>query len=124
MAVFQGARVRVVAVPADAAGVRPRAVAPAQSVRGTRRVRPTGLFIAAIVAATMLGLVYLTQTLGSNAASSEIRSLTAQSEKLGNQLLNLAHLVQLNSDPEVITQRATKLGLKLLDDDVVVLTVP
>jgi hypothetical protein len=79
--------------------------------------------MAAIVAATMLGLVYLTQTLGSNAASSEIRSLAVEGEKVARHINNLALSVQIDSDPEAIIKRATALGLKRLDE-AVVLTVP
>jgi hypothetical protein len=81
--------------------------------------------MAAIVAATMLGLVYLTQTLGSNATSSEIRSLTATSEKLAAKLRNQAFSVGVYTDPDEIIKRAEAQGLKPLDlDAVVVLTVP
>jgi hypothetical protein len=79
--------------------------------------------MAAIVAATMLGLVYLTQTLGSNATSSEIRGLAVEGEEVARQINNLALSVQLDSDPEAIIKRATALGLKRLDA-AVVLTVP
>jgi hypothetical protein len=79
--------------------------------------------MAAIVAATMLGLVYLTQTLGSNAASSEIRGLAADGDKVARRINNFALSVQIDSDPEEIIKRATALGLKRLDDPVV-LTVP
>jgi hypothetical protein len=79
--------------------------------------------MAAIVAATMLGLVYLTQTLGSNATSSEIRGLAADGDNVARQINNLALSVELDSDPEEIIKRATALGLKRLDVPVV-LTVP
>jgi hypothetical protein len=79
--------------------------------------------MAAIVAATMLGLVYLTQTLGSNATSSEIRSLAADGDDVARHINNHALSVQVNSDPEEIIKRATALGLKRLDVPVV-LTVP
>ncbi len=79
--------------------------------------------MAAIVAATMLGLVYLTQTLGSNATSSEILSLAAESEEIAQDLRNQAYSVQVYSDPEEIIERAGELGLSRLGDSVV-LTVP
>jgi len=75
--------------------------------------------MAAIMAATMLGLVYLTQTLGSNATSSEIRDLAAQREELGQRLRNQAMAVETFADPEEIGLKARKLGLRKLGDPVV-----
>jgi hypothetical protein len=79
--------------------------------------------MAAIIAATMLGLVYLTQTLGSNAASSEIRGLTFKSERLADQLRNQSLAIEQYSDPEKIIERATEQGLGPIADTVI-LTVP
>jgi hypothetical protein len=122
MAVFSGARLRTVALPGSAAAARQ-----AGSGQGLRRpalhLRPTGLLMAAILAGTMLGLVYLTQTLGSNATNSEISDLTSRREELGRQLRNLAVAVETYSDAEEIGRRAHKLGLVKLGD-VVVLTAP
>jgi len=78
-----------------------------------------GLLMAAIIAATMLGLVYLTQTLGSNATSSEISDLAASSTDLDRQLRNLSVNVEAHADPHVVTKRARKLGLRNLRDAVV-----
>ena len=60
----------------------PRAGVAATDQSATPRVRPMGVLMAAILAATMLGLVYLTQTLGSNATSTEIGQLEDQRTKL------------------------------------------
>jgi len=79
--------------------------------------------MAFIVAATMLGLVYLTQTLGSNATSSEIHDLAAQREELGRQLRNLAVAVETYADPEELGRLARRRGLVALDD-VIVLPAP
>ncbi len=68
------------AAAADAAA--PAASVPAAPSSPRPRVRPMGLLMAAILAATMLGLVYLTQTLGSNAANSEISQLEADGKEL------------------------------------------
>ena len=123
MAVFQGARLRSTALPtADMAVGRPRSAAPA-TVRSTPRVRPMGLLMAGIITATMLGLVYLTQTLGSNATSSEIRYLDAQRSELADDLRRQAVLVESFTDPEVVTKAARGLKLRKLGD-VVVLPVP
>jgi hypothetical protein len=81
------------------------------------------MLMATILAGTMIGLVYLTQTLGSNATSSEIGDLAAQRDDLGRQLRNLAVAVETYSDAEEIGRRAHKLGLVELGQ-VVVLTAP
>ena len=126
MAAFSGARLRTVALPASstAASTERRARGGAQPLRRPAvHLRPTGLLVAAILAATMLGLVYLTQTLGSNATSSEITDLTSRREDLGRQLRNLAVAVETNADAEEVGRRARKLGLVELGD-VVVLSAP
>jgi len=121
MAVFSGARLRTIALPAGTAAGRQDS---GQSLRRSAvHLRPTGLLMAAILAGTMLGLVYLTQTLGSNATNSEIGDLTSQREELGRQLRNLAVAVETYADAEEIGRRAHKLGLVELGD-VVVLSAP
>lgn len=122
MAVFQAARLRS-AAQADYPAVRRPRIAGASLARPATRLRPTGLLMAAILAGTMLGLVYLTQTLGSNAVSSEIRDLAAQREELGRQLRNQALAVETYADTEEIGRRARKLGMVTLGD-VVVLKAP
>ena len=118
MAIFGGARTRAVALPAPDSERSARTIAHGP-VRHAPRIRPTGLLMAAIMAATMLGLVYLTQTLGSNATSSEIRDLAAQREELGQRLRNQAMAVETFADPEEIGLKARKLGLRKLGDPVV-----
>jgi len=122
MAVFGGARLRTVALPTTTADGAARAAAQ-RAARTASRLRPTGLLMAFILAATMLGLVYLTQTLGSNATSSEITGLAAQREELGRQLRNLAVAVEAYADPDELGRIARRRGLVELDD-VVVLPVP
>ncbi len=122
MAAFSGARLRSVALPEAAVARRERSVGPSLSRRAVH-LRPTGLLMAAILAGTMLGLVYLTQTLGSNATHSEIGDLTARREDLGRQLRNIAVAVETYADTEEIGRRARKLGLVELGD-VVVLSAP
>ena len=122
MAVFGGARLRAIALPATPADAAARRTA-YRAARTASRLRPTGLLMAFIVAATMLGLVYLTQTLGSNATSSEIHDLAAQREELGRQLRNLAVAVETYADPEELGRLARRRGLVALDD-VIVLPAP
>ena len=118
MAILQGARLRTVALPASHADSRARSIAhPAAGV--TPRLRPTGLLMAAILAGTMLGLVYLTQTLASNATSSEIRDLTLQREEIGRQLRNQALAVETWADPVEVGRKVRELGLQPLGDPVV-----
>ncbi len=129
MAVFQGARLPTTALPAARPVARPRLVSaaiprPAQpAVRTTPRVRPAGLLMAGILAATMLGLVYLTQTLGANATSSEIRSLDSQREDMRREITRQALHVKDVTKADAIIGNARQLGLQELDDKLV-LTAP
>ena len=75
--------------------------------------------MAAILGATMLGLVYLTQTLGSNAATADISAAAAKGNELRGALRNQGLTVEIYTDPAEITKRARKLGLKPLGDAVV-----
>jgi hypothetical protein len=122
MAAFSGARLRTVALPETGIARREHAIGQPLK-RSAIRLRPTGLLMAGILAGTMLGLVYLTQTLGSNATHSEIGDLTARREDLGRQLRNIAVAVETYADTEEISRRARKLGLVELGD-VVVLSAP
>ena len=70
----------------------------------------------AILTGTMLGLVYLTQTLGSNAASAEIAGLKGEREELGRQLRNQIVAVEFAADPVQVGLRAKDLGLVRLGD--------
>lgn len=123
MAVYQGARLRTDALPAAGIPARHvRAAAPA-SVATAPRVRPMGLLMAAIVASTILGLVYLTQTLGSSATSEEIYGL--QSDR--NELIKDTRILQIHVmdavESDVIVPRAKKQQLKRLDG-ITVLSAP
>ena len=114
MAVYQGARVRGSVIPARRVDdVPPRAAVPA-SAGQRQRVRPTGLLMAAIVAATIVGLVYLTQTLGSSATSSEIYRLEDRRTELQGDIAAGALLVLEASDRETVRPAALKLKLKQL----------
>jgi hypothetical protein len=78
-----------------------------------------GVLMAAIVAATMLGLVYLTQTLGSNATSSEIRGLEAQRTELVRDIDRQVIIANDLIEDEVVGRKARQLGLKKLGAAVV-----
>ncbi len=125
MAVFQGARLPTTALPAARSVARPRLAAPAiprsvpSAVRTTPRVRPAGLLMAGILAATMLGLVYLTQTLGANATSSEIRDLDNQREALGITIGRQALQAKDLTKADTVISDARDLGLYELDDRLV-----
>lgn len=119
MAVFQGARLRTVALPTGRVERRPARLAPRASERTSPRIRPTGLLMAAILTATMLGLVYLTQTLASNATSLEIRSLAAQGQELQGQLLNQRSKIETEANPDAVVRAAKQLGLGPLDAAIV-----
>jgi outer membrane murein-binding lipoprotein Lpp len=122
MAVIQAARLRSARGASPPVYHRAR-IATATGGRSAPRLRPAGILMAAILASTMLGLVYLTQTLGSNATSSQIRDLAAQREELGRQLRNQALAVETYADPVEVGRKALKRGLVELDD-VLVLKVP
>ena len=79
-----------------------------------QRVRPTGLLMAAIVAATMLGLVYLTQTLGSHATTAEIAGLEAERSKLQTQITQGSLIVMEASEEDKVRAEAGKLKLRKL----------
>jgi hypothetical protein len=120
MAVFQGARLRPVALPTGRVERRPSArVAPKAPVRDTPRIRPTGLLMAAILTGTMLGLVYLTQTLDSNATSLEIRRLESRGQELQGQLLNQRSKVEVDGNPDAVLRAAKQLGLRELGEAIV-----
>lgn len=117
MAVQQATRLRTAALPVARPGIRPPAAGAAAG--RSARVRPVGMLLAAILAATVLGLVYLTQTLGSNATSSEIHRLEGQRADLTKELRRQAVQVWARTDSEAIVRKATALGLRDLGDPVV-----
>jgi hypothetical protein len=82
-----------------------------------------GILIAGILVATMVGLAYLTQTLGSNTTSAQIGDLTSKSNNLADQLRLQKSNVELATDASAIAKRARELGLKPLGEPLV-LSVP
>jgi hypothetical protein len=117
MAVYQGTRLRTQAqrnqaLPARTTGRLTRGSPAAAAAR----VRPTTALMGIVLAGTLLGLVYLTQTLGSNAASAEIAGLRAQGEELDRQLRNQVAAVQFKADPVQVGLRAKKLDFVSLGD--------
>lgn len=117
MAVLQGARLRTGAMPA--ARSAPARVAVPAAVPASSRVRPIGLFMAAIVIATLVALAYLTQTLGSNATSAEIRDYQAEQVEAKDEIRRQATLVQLKVDTDDIRTEARRLKLKKLSKPIV-----
>ena len=119
MAVLQGVRLRTDTLPADGFDARRARAAATTTVDTPTRVRPMGLLMAAIVSLTVLGLVYLTQTLGSNATSSEIWLLERDKTKLQTQIARDAILVLEASDGDTVRAEARRLKLKKLGDGIV-----
>ena len=117
MAVLQGVRLRTGAMPA--ARSAPARVSVPAALPSTPRVRPMGLLMAAIVIATLLALAYLTQTLGSNATSAEVRWHQSQQAKMKDEIGRHATLVQVKIDAEDIRAEARRLELKKLSRPVV-----
>lgn len=120
MAVYQGTRLRS---PALTVGTVERARRSSVPAPRQARVRPATAIMGLILAAALLGFVYLTQTLGSNAASAEIVGLRGTGLELDRQLRNQAAAVQFKADPVQIGLRAKKLGLDRLRD-AEILTAP
>jgi hypothetical protein len=115
MAVYQGARLRTTAAPAGRITPRQaRAAAPAP-VATTPRVRPMGLLMAATVGVTILGLVYLTQTLDSNATSTEIYLMEKESGDLFGRTRSLQIQIMETADSDEVIRKAKKQKLKRLD---------
>lgn len=123
MAVYQGARLRNDVLPSAESSARAaRRPAPA-SVGVAPRVRPVGLLMATIVAATIVGMVYLTQTLGTNAASTEIVRLETERNKLMQEIKRHEILALEVTQAEEVVPLARDQKLKRLGD-VVVLPAP
>jgi cell division protein FtsL len=75
--------------------------------------------MAGILVSTMLGLAYLTQTLGSGATSSEVRALEATARGLETKLSVLSvQAAKLTAADRVIAS-ARKQGLRKLDAEIV-----
>jgi uncharacterized OsmC-like protein len=119
MAVYQGARLRTDHLPTADASARPvRSTAPSSAVTAPR-VRPMGLLMAAIVASTIVGMVYLTQTLGTNAASTEIDMLEVQRNKLIQEIKRHEIVALDMTQAEVVVPKARDQKLKRLGDPLV-----
>jgi len=73
-----------------------------------------GLLMAAIVVVTMLGLVYLTPTLGTNATSTEIGRLEAQLQKLDTDITRNELMALEMTQAETIIPLAKDQELKRL----------
>jgi hypothetical protein len=131
MAVYQGTRlrsatladrrperraVRAVALPDQRIESRVRAAA-RPVVAAVPRPRPAALLMAGILAATMVGFAYLTQTLSSNATSAEIVVLEDRLQDLAQEVRHQEALVVMWQDTE-LEPAAAKLGLKQHGDPV------
>jgi hypothetical protein len=78
-----------------------------------------GLLMAAIVAATIVGLVYLTQTLGTNAESTEIDRLEVQRNQLIQEIKRHEVVALDMTQAEVVVPRARDQKLKRLGEPLV-----
>jgi uncharacterized OsmC-like protein len=118
MAVYQGARLRTDAAPAADTSVR-RVRSSSAGVGAAPRVRPMGLLMAAIVGSTIVGMVYLTQTLGTNAASTEIDLLEVQRNQLIQEIKRHEIVALDMTQAEVVVPLARDQNLKRLGEPVV-----
>jgi hypothetical protein len=130
MAVYQGTRlrsatlaerrperrVRAATLHDDRIESRVRAAA-RPVVAAVPRPRPAALLMAGILAATMIGFAYLTQTLASNATSAEISALELKLQDLAQEVRHQEALVVMWQDTE-LAPAAAELGLKLHGDPV------
>jgi hypothetical protein len=119
MAVLQGAHARPRNLPRarTTPAARPVVQAGTSTTSSTgsavARVRPAGLLLAAIMASALFGMVYLTQTLGTSAMSSEAASLDQDGADLQGQIKrNYIQVGLLVQDDEI---RAAARRLKLKD---------
>ena len=123
MAVLQGTRLRTGAVPSARPTVARPHVAPAVAPKATSalgsRVRPIGLLMAGIVIATMLGMVYLTQTLGANAATSSVLYLEDKREEYRQEAGRQSYRILQHATDDHVRAAARRLGLKDLGEAVV-----
>ena len=119
MAVYQGARLRTDAVPAAGSPARRARSSTPVGAGAMPRVRPMGLLMAAILGSTLVGMVYLTQTLGTNAASTEIDLLEVQRNQLIQEIKRHEIVALDMTQAEVIVPLARDQKLKRLGDPVV-----
>jgi len=101
MAVYQAVQ-QVAALPRRHASVRPRAH------RGTNRV---GLILAAILVVFLLGLFYLTQTIGTATAGYQVDRLDTQATTLEQQLSTQRGQVAAAGSEQVVLQAAQVSGM-------------
>jgi hypothetical protein len=110
MAVYQAVRVQTF----PDAVARRRQPARRRAQRQTNRV---GLALAAILVAMLLGLFYLSQTIGAATANYEIDSLTANQQSLQQQVQSVeGDIYRWGAEP-VILQSAQQAGLSQLGGD-------
>jgi hypothetical protein len=122
MAVLGGVRLRATATPsAGLASVRARprqagrvaaSRATTDPTRQAARVRPIGVVIAAILILTMLGMVYLSQTLGAGAATRQLAAIDAQAEAIGQQQRQVEVRIRQQAETNEIAKAARALKLK------------
>lgn len=118
MAIYQGARLRDIGFPAETATTAPRHVVRPAEVAAPR-VRPAALLVVVILMGTILGLAYLTQTLGANASRVEIGQLAVEREGLHNQLLTQRSTIGQRTTDGLIEDMAVDSGLVPLGDAVI-----
>lgn len=97
MAVYQAVRMATIA------STLPRRRQPARrrAARGASRV---GLSLAAILVAFLLGLFYLTQTIGAAASSYDIDTLMASRDHLDRQLQSVeGDIARWGAEPAIVT---------------------
>jgi hypothetical protein len=114
MAVFQGVRLRSPGLPVAAERDLRRVLPSARP----SRLRPTAALMGVILAGTMLGLVYLTQTLGSNATTAAIARLEGEQKELLRRIGNQGLAVSFAADPIEIGRDAKRIDLERLDDPI------
>jgi ABC-type Fe3+ transport system permease subunit len=113
MAVYQGARMRTVTIPAGARPVAARRAAHIPA-RARRRLRPVAFVLAGVLFAFLLGLVYLTQTLQAGVTNYQIDNLLNERQQLQRELQSQQGAVaQWGSEPQVV-QWAQQQGLNRL----------
>lgn len=113
MAVYQGARMRAVTIPAGARPVAARRAAHIPA-RARRRMRPVAFVLAGVLFAFLLGLVYLTQTLQAGVTNYQIDNLLNVRQQLQRELQSQQGAVaQWGSEPQVV-QWAQQQGLNRL----------
>lgn len=107
MAVSQAVRMSSLATTLP----RRRQPARRRARRGTSRV---GLSLAAILVATLLGLFYLSQTVGTAAANYDTDALTATHDRLARQIQSVEGEIYRQGAEPAIVQSAQAAGLSPL----------